>query len=133
MRNEVRQTIAEYEGVLRQLADPKIRKPMVYPCMKEMRKLEVAILHRIWVETGTLPTTTVMRDEAMECVRFATDEFYGGFAETVKSVEEYDEASIEELANAFAENLNPGSTLDLGKFFTFAVANLRKLEKLSKP
>ncbi len=132
MQEEIRQTLAEYQIVLKQLSDPAIRKPLVFPYMKEMRKLELTLLHRIWQETGTLPTTTLNRDAAMDCLRFATAEFFGGFAEAVEHVEQDGEASIEDLSNVLAENLNPGSTIDLGKFFSNAIAKLRTLERFCK-
>lgn len=130
MRDEISRKISEYREILRDLEDPGLRKPLVYPYMKEMRQLEVTVLHRIWEETGTLPATRINRDAAMECLRFATAEFFDGFVTAIEHVEETGEASMEHLGSVLAENLNPGSTIDLGKFFSNALANLRRLDEL---
>ena len=132
MREEIDLRIAEYKQTLRDLDDPDIGKPLVYPYMEEMRKLELAILHRIWEETGTVPVTSITRDAAMACLRFANDEFFGGFATALGHVENSGKASMEDLGSILAENLNPGSTIDLGKFFTGAIAELKRLKDLCR-
>ena len=130
MRDEIDLKIFSYREILRNLDRPDYPKPFVYPYMKEMRLLEFTILLRIWEETGKIPANRHNRDAAMECLRFASAEFFDGFTTAIEHVEENGEASMEDLASVLAENLNPGSTIDLGKFFSNALSNLRRLDQL---
>ena len=130
MRDEIDLKISSYREILRNLDRPDYPKPFVYPYMREMRLLEFTILLRIWEETGKIPANRLKRDAAMECLRFASAEFFDRFTTAIEHVEEHGEASMEDLASVLAENLNPGSTIDLGRFFSNALSNLRRLAQL---
>lgn len=60
----------------------------------------------------------------MECLRYAGCEFDGKFLGAVEQLEAACELSVDEFVGGLAESLNPGSTVDLGKFFTTALATL---------
>jgi len=97
--------------------------------MLAMRRIESALIGKIWDRTGELPPQTD-KDSAMNCLRHAVSEFDGKFLVAIEKLESTGELSIEEFVGGLAESLSPGSTVDLGKFFTTALATLGRFDRM---
>jgi len=121
----LREVLAEEQALLN---DPEADRPRTYPYILKIRRIETAMIAKVWEETGEMPPLSD-KDSAMDCLRYASEEFDGKFLQVVEKIEETGELSMEEFAGGLAEALTPGSTVDLGKFFANALSTLARFDK----
>ncbi len=128
--NALREDIATLADTFRQaLASPDAVKPRTHPCILAIRRIESALIMKIWDTTGEFPPQA-NKDSAMECLRHAGSEFDGKFLSAIEKLESTGELSMDEFVGGLAESLSPGSTVDLGKFFANALTTLERFDRI---
>ena len=128
--NALREDIATLAAQFRQaLASPDAEKPRTYTCIRAIRRIESALIMKIWDRTGQIPPQAD-KDSAMECLRHAGSEFDGKFLEAIEKLDSTGGLSMDEFVGGLAESLAPGSTVDLGKFFANAIATLERFDRM---
>jgi len=128
--NALREDIARLADRYRiALASPDAEKPRTYRCIREIRRIESALIMKVWDMTGELPPQAD-KDSAMECLRHAGSEFDGKFLDAIEKLDSTGELSMDEFIGGLEESLEPGSTVDLGKFFRNALATLDRFDRI---
>lgn len=125
LRGDIASLAADFRQAL---ATPDADKPRTYGCICAIRRIESAMIMKIWEKTGEVPPQAD-KDSAMDCLRFAGAEFDGKFLGAVEKLEATGGLSMDEFVGGLAEGFRPGSTVDLGKFFTTALATLERFDR----